>query len=145
MYSIQIFVRGGRKLTKTENDREQKQFVSSLSLAANECGMMANVRWIISLTIQYNVHHLVWHLGSTQTLASQLDRSTPLVSTPQLLTPCVKLQDLGLGLAWSLGLIIIHGRCVQGHLVRESFWGLDKLAGAQRDHFDKYAHGCTWF
>ena len=26
--------------------------------------------------------------GSTQTLASQLDRSTPLVSTPYLLTPC---------------------------------------------------------
>ena len=29
-------------------------------LAVNECyGKMANVRWIISLTVQYNVRHLV--------------------------------------------------------------------------------------
>ena len=35
-------------------------------LAANEChGIMANVRWIISLTVQYNVRHLVCLFGST--------------------------------------------------------------------------------
>ena len=31
------------------------------------------------------------------------------------------------GLAWSLSLIVMRGRCVSGHVVRESFWGLDKL------------------
>ena len=29
--------------------------------------------------------------------------------------------------AWSLGLIIMRDRCVSGHVVREGFWGLDKL------------------
>ena len=43
---------------------------------------MANVRWLISLTIQYNDTILFGIFGSTQTLASQLDLSTPFVSTP---------------------------------------------------------------
>ena len=37
--------------------------------------------------MHYNVRHLVLSLGSTQTLASQLDCSTPLASTPSLFTP----------------------------------------------------------
>ena len=53
----------GEKLNKTENERRKKSFVPSLLLAANEChGIMANVRWIISLTVQYNVRHLVLSL-----------------------------------------------------------------------------------
>ena len=53
----------GEKLNKTENEREKKYFVPSLLLAANEChGIMANFRWIISLTVQYNVRHLVLSL-----------------------------------------------------------------------------------
>ena len=36
-----------------------------------------------------NVHHLVLSLGSAQTLASQLDCTTPLASTPSLFTPCL--------------------------------------------------------
>ena len=52
----------GKKLNKTEDELEKK-FVPSLLLAANEIhGILANVRWIISLTIQYNVHHLVLSL-----------------------------------------------------------------------------------
>ena len=62
LYSIQIFVRGG-KIEQTENEREKKEFFPSLLLAANEChGIMANVHWIISLTVQYNVRHLVLSL-----------------------------------------------------------------------------------
>ena len=37
--------------------------------------------------MHYNVYHLVLSLGSAQTLASQLDCSTPLASTPSLFTP----------------------------------------------------------
>ena len=63
LYSIQIFVLVGKKLNKTENEREKKKFVSLLLLAGNEChGIMANVRWIISLTVQYNVRHLLLSL-----------------------------------------------------------------------------------
>ena len=62
LYSIQIFVHGG-KLNKTENEHGKKYFVPSLLLAANEChGKMAYFRWIISLTVQYNVRHLVFSL-----------------------------------------------------------------------------------
>ena len=44
LYSIQIFVRGG-KIEQTENERAKKEFFPSLLLAANEChGIMANVR-----------------------------------------------------------------------------------------------------
>ena len=63
IHSIQIFVRGGRKLNNTENEREKKQFVPLLLLAANEChGIIANARWIISLMVQYNVRHLALSL-----------------------------------------------------------------------------------
>ena len=53
-------------------------------LAVNEYhGIMANVRWIISPTIHSIMSAILFCLfGSTHTLASQLDRSTPLVSTP---------------------------------------------------------------
>ena len=37
--------------------------------------------------MHYNVRYLVLSLGSAQTLASQLDCSTPLASTPSLFTP----------------------------------------------------------
>ena len=37
------------------------------------------------------------------------------------------IYDGTLILAQSLGLIIMRGRCISGHVVRESFWGLDKL------------------
>ena len=59
---------------------------------------MANVRWIISLTVQYN-----FLFGGTQTLASQLDRSTALVSTPSLLTPCTRLSIFLSSLFFFLG------------------------------------------
>ena len=53
----------GEKLNKTGIEREKKYFVPSLLLAVNEChGIMANVRSIISLTVQYNVRHLVLSL-----------------------------------------------------------------------------------
>ena len=42
---------------------------------------------LTSLIMHYNVCHLVLSLGNAQTLASQLDCSTPLDSTPSLLTP----------------------------------------------------------
>ena len=37
LYSIQIVVFWGKKLNKTDNEREKKLFVPSLLLAANEC------------------------------------------------------------------------------------------------------------
>ena len=53
----------GKKLNKTENEREKKLFVPSLLLAANEYhGIMANVCWIISLRVQYNIRHIVLSL-----------------------------------------------------------------------------------
>ena len=50
----------GENIKKTGKEREKKYSVPSLLLAANECHwIMANVRWRISLTVQYNVRHLV--------------------------------------------------------------------------------------
>ena len=46
-----------------ETNVRKKLFLPSLLLAANEChGIMADVSWIISLTVQYNVRHLVLSL-----------------------------------------------------------------------------------
>ena len=39
------------------------------------------------LMMHFNIRHLVLSLGSAQTLASQLDCSTPLASKPSLFTP----------------------------------------------------------
>ena len=69
-----------------------------LFLAANEChGIMANFRWIISLTVQYNVHHLVlplWQYPVPCITARSLDlaRFNTLASYALVLTA---LQDAG--------------------------------------------------
>ena len=52
---------------------------------------MANVHLIISLTVQYNVRHLVCLFGSTQTPASQLQIARPRsFQRPSLLAPWQK-------------------------------------------------------
>ena len=59
-----IYLFAGGKLNKTENERGTKYFFfPSILLAANEChGIKVSFRWIISLTVQYNVRHLVLSL-----------------------------------------------------------------------------------
>ena len=68
-------------------------------------GIIVNFRWIISLTVQYNSAILFCLFGSTQTLASQQDRSTPLVSTH------------------SFQLNIIPGYCYSWHY--NNVWGIN--------------------
>lgn len=53
----------GQKLKKTEKKRETTSFVPSTLLAANEChGIMANVRWIVFLTVQMIMSAILFSL-----------------------------------------------------------------------------------